>query len=261
MNEDAADEELRKPQTPPPKKRKCVEKTVVRVRIGTELGKEKNEGPPSDSWSWRKYGQKPIKGSPYPRGYYRCSTAKGCSAKKQVERCKSDASVLIITYTSSHNHTQGIRSVARISKQTRQQWVPPDSQDPKHPQQQDPSAQIQEEAQDPQRPALEPEEFHYSHDLPVGELFTMGQLDTTGNNSSLSPVLLEEQSVHDALPLESGGGNGSIESAPTTRPTETEADEDEYYDFFDELEELHPTIGLFSNGLQERHHRHHQLVL
>ncbi|KAL2345485.1 hypothetical protein Fmac_006770 [Flemingia macrophylla] len=86
------------------KKRKMVEKTVVTVRIGENVGKLKNEGLPSDSWSWRKYGQKPIKGSPYPRGYYKCSTSKGCSAKKQVERCRTDASMLIITYTSSHNH-------------------------------------------------------------------------------------------------------------------------------------------------------------
>ncbi|KAF3783261.1 putative WRKY transcription factor 35 [Nymphaea thermarum] len=83
---------------------KAVPKTVVTVRVESPAGKQKGEGPPSDSWSWRKYGQKPIKGSPYPRGYYRCSTSKGCSAKKQVERCRTDASVLIITYTSSHNH-------------------------------------------------------------------------------------------------------------------------------------------------------------
>jgi len=38
------------------------------------------------------------------RGYYRCSTCKGCSAKKQVERSSTDASLLIITYTSTHNH-------------------------------------------------------------------------------------------------------------------------------------------------------------
>lgn len=47
--------------------RKVVEKTVVRVKIGENAGKLKNEGPPSDFWSWRKYGQKPIKGSPHPR--------------------------------------------------------------------------------------------------------------------------------------------------------------------------------------------------
>ncbi|KAH7516964.1 probable WRKY transcription factor 35 [Ziziphus jujuba] len=84
--------------------KKMIQRTVVTVKLGTNVGKQKNEGPPSDFWSWRKYGQKPIKGSPYPRGYYKCSTSKGCSAKKQVERCRTDASVLIITYTSSHNH-------------------------------------------------------------------------------------------------------------------------------------------------------------
>ncbi|CAF1915740.1 hypothetical protein HID58_047917 [Brassica napus] len=58
----------------------------------------------SDVWAWRKYGQKPIKGSPYPRGYYRCSTSKGCLARKQVERNRSDATIFIVTYTAEHNH-------------------------------------------------------------------------------------------------------------------------------------------------------------
>ncbi|KAM7276641.1 hypothetical protein ACFE04_018507 [Oxalis oulophora] len=49
------------------KTRKVVEKSVYTVKIhATSSGKLKNEGPPSDFWSWRKYGQKPIKGSPYP---------------------------------------------------------------------------------------------------------------------------------------------------------------------------------------------------
>ncbi|KAJ3678736.1 hypothetical protein LUZ60_002539 [Juncus effusus] len=59
---------------------------------------------PSDLWAWRKYGQKPIKGSPYPRGYYRCSSSKGCLARKQVERSRTDPNMLVITYTSEHNH-------------------------------------------------------------------------------------------------------------------------------------------------------------
>ncbi|CAL0318412.1 unnamed protein product [Lupinus luteus] len=58
----------------------------------------------SDIWAWRKYGQKPIKGSPYPRGYYRCSSSKGCLARKQVERNKSEPSMFIVTYTGEHNH-------------------------------------------------------------------------------------------------------------------------------------------------------------
>ncbi|KAL3517216.1 hypothetical protein ACH5RR_024118 [Cinchona calisaya] len=58
----------------------------------------------SDLWSWRKYGQKPIKGSPYPRGYYKCSTSKGCLARKQVERNRSDPGIFIVTYTGEHNH-------------------------------------------------------------------------------------------------------------------------------------------------------------
>ncbi|XWS46153.1 hypothetical protein CRYUN_Cryun14cG0039100 [Craigia yunnanensis] len=62
------------------------------------------EGLSSDVWAWRKYGQKPIKGSPYPRGYYRCSSSKGCLARKQVERNRSDPAMFIVTYTAEHNH-------------------------------------------------------------------------------------------------------------------------------------------------------------
>ncbi|KAF7817179.1 putative WRKY transcription factor 17 [Senna tora] len=59
---------------------------------------------PADEYSWRKYGQKPIKGSPYPRGYYKCSTVRGCPARKHVERATDDPTMLIVTYEGEHRH-------------------------------------------------------------------------------------------------------------------------------------------------------------
>ncbi|URE04933.1 WRKY transcription factor [Musa troglodytarum] len=60
---------------------------------------------PADEYSWRKYGQKPIKGSPYPRGYYKCSTLRGCPARKHVERAPDDPSMPIVTYEGEHRHS------------------------------------------------------------------------------------------------------------------------------------------------------------
>ncbi|KAL6498239.1 WRKY Transcription Factor [Orobanche gracilis] len=60
---------------------------------------------PPDNYSWRKYGQKPIKGSPYPRGYYKCSGVRGCPARKHVERAVDDPTMLIVTYEGEHSHT------------------------------------------------------------------------------------------------------------------------------------------------------------
>uniref|UniRef100_A0A0D6QWQ3 WRKY domain-containing protein n=1 Tax=Araucaria cunninghamii TaxID=56994 RepID=A0A0D6QWQ3_ARACU len=63
---------------------------------------------PPDEFSWRKYGQKPIKGSPHPRGYYKCSTVRGCPARKHVERASDDAGVLVVTYEGEHDHSQSM---------------------------------------------------------------------------------------------------------------------------------------------------------
>ncbi|KAI3517688.1 hypothetical protein L1887_16905 [Cichorium endivia] len=80
----------------PSKKRKNQQKKIV-----VELSQEELC---SDMWAWRKYGQKPIKGSPFPRNYYKCSTTKACGARKQVEQSHMDPTVFIVSYTGEHIH-------------------------------------------------------------------------------------------------------------------------------------------------------------
>ncbi|KAJ6319985.1 hypothetical protein OIU77_010645 [Salix suchowensis] len=56
-----------------------------------------------DGYRWRKYGQKAVKNSPFPRSYYRCTTA-SCNVKKRVERSFGDPSVVVTTYEGQHSH-------------------------------------------------------------------------------------------------------------------------------------------------------------
>ncbi|KAK9931486.1 hypothetical protein M0R45_018760 [Rubus argutus] len=82
------------------KRRKSKVKRTVRVpAISSKIADI-----PSDEFSWRKYGQKPIKGSPYPRGYYKCSSVRGCPARKHVERALDDPTMLVVTYEAEHRH-------------------------------------------------------------------------------------------------------------------------------------------------------------
>ncbi|KAI5432858.1 probable WRKY transcription factor 20 [Lathyrus oleraceus] len=89
-------------------------------------------GPQSfnDGYNWRKYGQKHVKGSEFPRSYYKC-THPNCEVKKLFE-CSHDGQITEIIYKGTHDHpkpqpsnrysagsvmsTQGERSGNRIDK-------------------------------------------------------------------------------------------------------------------------------------------------
>lgn len=55
-----------------------------------------------DGFSWRKYGEKKVKGCKYKRSYYRCSSHKQCPARKTVEHL--DEGKRRVTYKDSHSH-------------------------------------------------------------------------------------------------------------------------------------------------------------
>ncbi|CAL5013672.1 unnamed protein product [Urochloa decumbens] len=55
-----------------------------------------------DDYNWRKYGQKKVKGSEFPRSYYKCSYP-SCPVKRKVETTM-DGQIAEIVYSGEHNH-------------------------------------------------------------------------------------------------------------------------------------------------------------
>ncbi|XP_050218812.1 probable WRKY transcription factor 20 isoform X2 [Mercurialis annua] len=58
--------------------------------------------PSDDGYNWRKYGQKHVKGSEFPRSYYKC-THPNCEVKKLFER-SHDGHITEIIYKGTHDH-------------------------------------------------------------------------------------------------------------------------------------------------------------
>ncbi|XVF73049.1 hypothetical protein PTKIN_Ptkin12aG0170300 [Pterospermum kingtungense] len=84
----------------------------VRVCYGTSL-----EGPLDDGYCWRKYGQKDILGSNFPRGYYRCTHrhSQGCLATKQVQKSDNDPTIFEVKYRGRHTCKQASHNFGATS--------------------------------------------------------------------------------------------------------------------------------------------------
>ncbi|XWS51788.1 hypothetical protein CRYUN_Cryun11dG0012900 [Craigia yunnanensis] len=74
---------------------------------GMQSGQSDHRGggqsvPSDDGYNWRKYGQKHVKGSEFPRSYYKC-THPNCEVKKLFER-SHDGQITEIIYKGTHDH-------------------------------------------------------------------------------------------------------------------------------------------------------------
>ncbi|KAF3654512.1 putative WRKY transcription factor 29 [Capsicum annuum] len=164
----------------------------------------------SDMWSWRKYGQKPIKGSPYPRGYYKCSTSKACLARKQVERNRSDPNMFIVTYTAEHNHPMPTHrnSLAGIS---RHKTANPNKPTSLSPATNSPAPENQESSRDDKEDIFEDDDDEFGKTEPDDDFFDgLDELVIQATGDSLpekfSGTLQFPWLVNNAATTAAGGG-------------------------------------------------------
>ncbi|CAL9113169.1 unnamed protein product [Musa textilis] len=89
-------------------KQTCEPSNLVPQNVEPDMRTQQSIGsgdrPSYDGYNWRKYGQKQVKGSEYPRSYYKC-TDPTCPVKKKVER-SFDGQIAEIVYKGEHNHPQ-----------------------------------------------------------------------------------------------------------------------------------------------------------
>ncbi|GJM88868.1 hypothetical protein PR202_ga05442 [Eleusine coracana subsp. coracana] len=76
----------------------------MRVSGGEKGRRVEKQQTMEDGFIWRKYGQKEICDSKYPRLYFRCTYKddRGCMAKRQVQQSEANHSVYLITYFGEH---------------------------------------------------------------------------------------------------------------------------------------------------------------
>ncbi|KAB2090289.1 hypothetical protein ES319_A03G114800v1 [Gossypium barbadense] len=104
-----------KPPEIPSKARKKGQKRIRQPRFAFMTKSEVEHL--EDGYRWRKYGQKAVKNSPFPRSYYRCTNSK-CTVKKRVERSSEDPTIVITTYEGQHcHHSVGFPRGGLISRE------------------------------------------------------------------------------------------------------------------------------------------------